>query len=216
MSVKKIDFSVLIPAYNTKPAELIEAVLSVLPCNQTIDQDYDVWVVDDGSTDIGTLAAMKFLQEGLKVKVITMPENRGTSAALNAGHEAIKTEYIAIMGSSDVSFKERFALQVSHLSVHPEIDVLGTNLFSFKESDKTRASIYQTSHKYITTLKERSEGWLTNHGTVIYKNQSVKDVGGYLLPGRYQDVDLWKRMALAGKKICTLADVTYAWRKANI
>ena len=50
----------------------------------------------------------------------------------------------------------------------------------------------------------------------MYKNQSVKDVGGYLLPGRYQDVDLWKRMALAEKKIRTLNVITYAWRKAGI
>ena len=50
----------------------------------------------------------------------------------------------------------------------------------------------------------------------MYKLSAVNDVGGYTLPGRYQDVDLWKRMALAGKKIRTLDVVTYAWRKANI
>ena len=65
-------------------------------------------------------------------------------------------------------------------------------------------------------MEERTEGWLTNHGTVMYKNQSVKDVGGYMLAGRCQDVDLWKRMYKAGYKIRTLEPITYAWRKAGV
>lgn len=214
--MKKIDFTVLIPVYNTKAAELIEAVFSVHPTYQDIDQDYSILIVDDGSTNKETLKALEFLKLQKGVSVYHKPENGGTSSALNKGHELIQTEYIAIMGSSDISTSNRFRLQVDHLLKNPDIDVLGTQLYSFKESDCTRKSIYQTSHKYETTLKERTEGWLTNHGTVMYKNQSVKDVGGYVLPGRYQDVDLWKRMSLAGKKIRTLDVVTYAWRKANI
>lgn len=214
--MKKIDFTVLIPVYNTKAAELIEAVFSVHPTYQDIDQDYSILIVDDGSTNKETLKALEFLKLQKAVSVYHKPENGGTSSALNKGHELIQTEYIAIMGSSDISTSNRFRLQVDHLLKNPDIDVLGTQLYSFKESDYTRKSIYQTSHKYETTLNERTEGWLTNHGTVLYKNQSVKDVGGYILPGRYQDVDLWKRMFLAGKKIRTLDVVTYAWRKANI
>lgn len=214
MSVK-IEFTVLIPVYNTKPHELIEAVFSVHPTNQTIEQDYKIVIVDDGSTDAGTLKALEFLKLA-GIIVYHKPENGGTSSALNLGHEKITTEWIAIMGSSDISKPERFDLQVKHLQDNPDIDVLGTNLFSFKESDHTRTPIWTSSHSYVETLEKRSEGWLTNHGTVMYKNQSVKDVGGYQLPGRYQDVDLWKRMFLAGKKIRTLAKVTYGWRKANI
>lgn len=214
--MKKIDFTVLIPVYNTKAAELIEAAFSVHPTNQSIKQDYKILIVDDGSTNQDTLKALDFLGLQHGINVYHKHENGGTSSALNKGHEIIETDYIAIMGSSDVSFPDRFKLQVEHLEKNPDIDVLGTQLFSFKESDYTRTPIYQTSHKYETTLKERTEGWLTNHGTVLYKNQSVKDVGGYILPGRYQDVDLWKRMALSGKKIRTLDVVTYAWRKANI
>lgn len=214
--MKKIDFTVLIPVYNTKASELIEAVFSVHPTYQDIDQDYSILIVDDGSTNKETLKALEFLKLQKGISVYHKPENGGTSSALNKGHELIQTEYTAIMGSSDISTPNRFRLQVEHLLDNTDIDVLGTQLYSFKESDYKRTPIYQTSHKYETTLNERTEGWLTNHGTVMYKNQSVKDVGGYILPGRYQDVDLWKRMFLAGKKIRTLDVVTYAWRKANI
>lgn len=211
--MKKIDFTVLIPVYNTPPEQLIECVYSLCPANQSIEQEYKIVIIDDGSCEIGTCDALEFLKRSLDVKVHHFPQNKGVSAALNKGHELIDTEYIALSGSSDISFTERFKIQTDHLLENPDIDVLGTNLFSFSNSDYNRKPIYTSTHAYETTLKERSEGWLTNHGTVIYKNQSVKDVGGYKIPGRSQDVDLWKRMAISGKKIRTLKQVLYAWRK---
>jgi len=211
--MKKIDFTVLIPVFNTKAAQLIEAAFSLHHENQSIDQEYDILIIDDGSTLYETQSALEFLKTYPNIKVHHMAKNGGTSAALNKGHKLIKTEWIAISGSSDISFKDRFKIQCDHLNDHPEIDVLGTNLFSFLDADPFRKPIYTSSHKYITTLQERTEGWLTNHGTVIYKNDSVKKVGGYQLPGRAQDVDLWKRMANSGMIIRTLPDVLYAWRK---
>lgn len=211
--MKKIDFTVLIPVYNTKAAELIEAVFSVHKSNQTIEQDYDIVLVDDGSSNVETCHALEFLRIALGVKIISMPKNMGTSAALNAGHDYIKTEYIALSGSSDISFPDRFKLQIEHLQEHPEIDVLGTNLFSFSDKDPYRTIKVKTQHAYIETLERRKEGWLVNHGTVIYKNAAVKSVGGYTKPGRAQDVDLWKRMLKAGKKLRTIKPVLYAWRR---
>jgi len=211
-----IDFTVLIPVYNTNPIDLIECVYSVHWTNQTIKQEYDIVLVDDGSDYVGTLNALEFIKQIKGVKVYRKEQNGGTSSALNLGHALIKTNWIAIQGSSDVSLPNRFELQVNHLKDNPDIDVLGTNLYSFRESDFQRLPIYKTTHKYITTLEERTEGWLTNHGTVMYKNQSVKDVGGYMLAGRCQDVDLWKRMYKAGYKIRTLEPITYAWRKAGV
>lgn len=216
-----IDFTVLIPVYNTNPIDLIECVYSVHWTNQTIKQEYDIVLVDDGSDYVGTLNALEFIKQIKGVKVYRKEQNGGTSSALNLGHALIKTNWIAIQGSSDVSLPNRFELQVNHLKDNPDIDVLGTNLYSFRESDFQRLPIYKTTHKYITTLEETTleeitEGWLTNHGTVMYKNQSIKDVGGYMLAGRRQDVDLWKRMYKAGYKIRTLEPITYAWRKAGV
>lgn len=211
-----INFTVLIPVYNTKAFDLIECVYSVYWTNQTLKRPYNIVIVNDGSNSPDTLEALDFLGQLQGVSIYNKDKNEGTSSALNVGHSIIETEWIAIQGSSDISFSNRFELQCKHLEENPNIDVLGTNLFSFRESDIKRVPIYKTSHKYITTLEERTEGWLTNHGTVMYKNKAVKDIGGYLLAGRGQDVDLWKRMALAGYNIRTLEPILYAWRKAGI
>lgn len=212
--MKKIDFTVLIPVFNTKPAELIESVFSVSKHNQTIDQDYKILIVDDFSDSKQTHMALEYLKKALDVKVIRLEENMGTSGALNRGHDEIETEWVALSGSSDISFKDRFKLQVEHLLENPNVDVLGTNLFSFNDYDPYRRETYRTKHAYTRTLRDSNYGWLTNHGTVFYKNQAVKDVGGYDLGFRRgQDTNLWYRMFKAGKKIHTLSNVSYAWRR---
>ena len=147
-----IDFTVLIPVYNTNPIDLIECVYSVHWTNQTIKQEYDIVLVDDGSDYVGTLNALEFIKQIKGVKVYRKEQNGGTSSALNLGHALIKTNWIAIQGSSDVSLSNRFELQVNHLKDNPDIDVLGTNLYSFRERDFQRLPIYKTTHKYPAPL----------------------------------------------------------------
>ena len=181
--------------------------------NQTIGK-IPIIVINDGSGNNDTEKALDIINTHGNIRIEYLPYNQGTSAALNKGHELIQTEWIAIMGSDDISHRERLERQFKHLKDHPEVDVLGTNLFSFYDDDFTRKPAFISSHRYTTTLQERTEGWLTNHGTVVYRNQAVKDVGGYdITKRRAQDVDLWTRMSNAGKRIHTLPEVLYAWRR---
>ena len=67
--MQKIDFTVLIPVYNTKAAELKEAAFSVHKSKQTINQEYDVLLIDDGSKNEDTLQALRELEliDGFRV-----------------------------------------------------------------------------------------------------------------------------------------------------
>lgn len=209
--MKKIDFTVLIPVFNTDPAHLYEAVRSVL--NQTIQQKFKIVIVDDGSTQLSTIKAVESLRSS-DIVIRRLDINAGTSVALNKGHDIIDSEYIAVMGSNDVAHRNRLITQVEFLQGQPGIDVIGTDLFSFNDNDIFRTPIWTSNHPEIPTLSNTKNGWLVNHGTVIYKNQAVKDVGGYNpTKRRAQDVDLWGRMASAGKKFYNVKQVLYAWRK---
>lgn len=204
-----IDFSVLIPVYNTQPEHLLESVTSVL--NQSINQKYNVILIDDGSTHKGTLIALQYLRSYHQIKVFTQPENLGTSAALNKGHELIESEYIAVQGSDDISHKDRFKFQCAFLEQNKTVDVLGSNLSCFFNDDIYRRRTFTSSHSPSPVA---GKGWQTNHGTVMYKNQSVKDVGGYDVKlRRCQDVDLWKRMLERKKIFRNINDNLYLWRR---
>ncbi len=210
-----LDFNVLIPVYNTKPHHLLEAVFSVI--NQKEVGNYKILLVDDCSQDIDTLKMLEFLHQNKRgfceCHVHHLNENGGTSEALNVGHNVLSSEYIAIMGSDDISSPDRFLKQTTYLKNNPQVDVLGTQLYGFYDDDICRNAFFTTRHPASPTLANTKDNWLVNHGTVMYKNEKVKAAGGYdLQKRRAQDVDLWGRMA-PNNKFANLISVCYAWRR---
>lgn len=203
-----LDFTVLIPVFNTKPAHLQECMQSVLKQTLTAPQ---ILIVDDGSTNLDTVRALEEYARNPIVKVHTLDQNRGVSHAMNVGHGLINTEYVALMGSDDISIPTRFERQATFLSKRPTIDVLGTQIIAFYDHDVKRKPIYKSKH---TPRPIAGKGWQTNHGTVMYKNQAVKDVGGYNVDmRRAQDIDMFNRMMAAGKKFMNIYEHLYLWRR---
>jgi len=88
-------FSVVINNYNYAKylGKAIESVLA-----QTL-QDFELIVVDDGSTDSSRDLILSFSDERI-VKVFK--ENGGQASALNAGFEKARGEYVAFMDSDDL------------------------------------------------------------------------------------------------------------------
>jgi len=103
-------FSVIIPAYNRLPY-LMEALDSV---RQQIFTDYELIVVDDGSTDGTEIAILEMLNIGKsehKLKYLCQ-ENAGPGAARNFGARNAKGEYLAFLDSDDLWFP--WTLEVCH------------------------------------------------------------------------------------------------------
>ena len=88
-----IEFTVLMPVFNTNPAHLNEAVLSVV--NQSVKPN-KILIVDDGSTKTDTMYELDKLQRSHDIiQVKELDRNYGTSHALNVGHGMIETEWIS-------------------------------------------------------------------------------------------------------------------------
>jgi hypothetical protein len=87
--------SVVIPVLN-RPLAVRQAIDSVLA--QTV-QDFELIVVDDGSTDATpeTLASLS----DPRIRVIRHPQRRGGSAARNTGIRAARADYVAFLDSDD-------------------------------------------------------------------------------------------------------------------
>ena len=88
--------SVIIPVYNVKPY-LERCVRSVL--NQTY-KDFEIILVDDGSTDGSRDLCDHFASSDQRIQVIHQ-ENQGLSGARNTGIRQAKGEYIIFMDSDD-------------------------------------------------------------------------------------------------------------------
>lgn len=88
-------------------------------------QDYANWelvLVDDGSTDASTEIAKRAAAEDPRVRWMDHPghENRGKNASRNAGIERAGGSYITFLDGDDVFLPETLARQVEFLELHPE------------------------------------------------------------------------------------------------
>jgi glycosyltransferase involved in cell wall biosynthesis len=114
--------SVIIPTYNM--ARFVgDAVGSVLA--QTFE-DFEVIVVDDGSTDNTREIVAGFVDPRVRY---VYQDNQERSAARNAGIRLARGEYIAFLDADDVWLPEKLALQVYLLETRPEVGLVYTGAY---------------------------------------------------------------------------------------
>jgi len=117
--------SVIIPTYNYGHY-IEEAIDSVLA--QTY-KDYEIIVVDDGSTDNTEEVVSKY---GPKIKYIYQ-ENQGLSAARNTGIKKSNGEYIAILDSDDLWFPWKLEKQMKLFEANSVLGLVYSDGFAFSE-----------------------------------------------------------------------------------
>lgn len=105
--------SVVIPAYN-RAATIGAAIASVL--RQTFS-DFELVVVDDGSTD-GTLAAARAVTDP-RLRVVAAPRNMGAAGARNLGVTESRGTWIAFQDSDDEWLPEKLEKQMARLAIPP-------------------------------------------------------------------------------------------------
>ncbi|MDD2425860.1 MAG: glycosyltransferase [Bacteroidales bacterium] len=137
MSIPKV--SVIIPAYNTAPY-LVEAVDSVL--NQTL-KNFEVIIVDDGSTDNTLEIIQNYAQKDSRIKYYHQ-KNQGQSVARNLAMSASRGEYIYFMDSDDILVRN--ALEYCYKTASEN----GLDLVTFDAESFSESGTYSVSGiKYI-------------------------------------------------------------------
>lgn len=89
-------FSIIIPVYNVAPY-LRECLDSVIRQTYT---DYEVICINDGSTDESLSILQEYRSRYPQIQLISQ-ENKGLSAARNAGIKVAKGDYIILLDSDD-------------------------------------------------------------------------------------------------------------------
>lgn len=99
--------------------------------SQTL-RDWELIVIDDGSSDKGAIIVEGFSDE--RIRVVRESSSAGLAARLNQAVALSRAEFIARMDADDISFPERLSRQVAYLRDHPELDLLGCGAVVFRSS----------------------------------------------------------------------------------
>jgi glycosyltransferase involved in cell wall biosynthesis len=186
--------SVIIPSYNR--AKLVpETIKSVL--NQTF-QDFEIIVVDDGSTDNTYKTVSSF-----PVKYIKQ-ENQGLPNARNTGIRAAQGKYIAILDSDDCFFENSLEKRVEVMEKYPRVALVYSQILTMDENSQVTGMTYPPFKKsYLRDGRRELHDLLyVNHipaSTVMIRRSSLDQVGLFnptFIHGQ-EDLEMWVRLCAA-------------------
>ena len=123
--------SIIVPFYNLG-RYLPETLKSIREQTYT---DYEVIVVDDGSTESASIAVLELL-EGSSIRLVRKP-NGGLSSARNAGVAAARGKWVLPLDADDLIAPTFLEKTVSVLERHPELGFV-TALSSYFEKDPAK------------------------------------------------------------------------------
>jgi glycosyltransferase involved in cell wall biosynthesis len=186
--------SIVMPVWNGEKylSATIESILA-----QTF-KDFELIVVDDGSTD-GTLKILKTCLDP-RLRVFQL-EHGGIVKALNHGLAQARSEWIARQDADDISLPARLEIQWQSIRQNPKAVLCHTDVEYINETNVLvgRARIPRT--RSFTALKLCFQCPIV-HTTVMFKKEIALAVGGYLPEERHaEDFSLWGRLLERGEFI---------------
>lgn len=113
--------SVVMPVYNG--ARFIRPTLESILA-QTLG-DFECIISDDGSTDGTKEILAEYAAKDPRFKIHLL-QHAGKVTAFNNGFHHARGEFIAIHCADDISFPERFAVEIEYLKNHPAVAAVGT------------------------------------------------------------------------------------------
>ena len=179
--------SVIIPTYNRWPM-LGEAVESVLA--QTAG-DYELIVVDDGSTDE---TRCRLADYGSRLTVLTQ-RRRGVSAARNLGASRASGGYLAFLDSDDLWHPKKLQRQLDFMERSPEVEICQTDEIWIRNG--VRVNPRRRHRKPSGDIFRASlELCLVSPSAVMMRRELFERLGGFdeSLPV-CEDYDLWLRIS---------------------
>jgi len=205
--------SILVPAYNE--GRVLERALTSL--SQIDYPEYEVIVIDDGSTDETLSLASQW--EGRRgtgeFRVITKP-NGGKARALNAGISCAKYPLVFCM-DADSYIEPSTLLRAARHFEDPAVGAVAGNV---KVENRRSMITRLQALEYIEGLNmpRRAQGFVAAVNIVpgpvgMFRREALDEIGGYDADTYAEDADLTLKMLEAGWRI-EYEDTAIAWSEA--
>ena len=185
--------SIVIPLYN-KESSILKTIQSVISQTYT---DYELIVVNDGSTDNGTKIVENY--PDTRINLINK-ENGGVCSARNRGIQEAKGEYIALLDADDLWDIKYLEEQVRMIHDFPEAAMWSINYAETRNGEIVRRvptglpDGYRGYVEHYFEMPERVSD-LFHPSSTIVKKEVFDKVGLFDERIKYaEDSDLWFRI----------------------
>lgn len=179
------EVTIVMPAYNAE-AYIGETIDSLL---QQSFSNFELLVIDDGSTDATADRVKPFLKDG-RVRYIAQA-NQGPSSARNVGIRMARGKYITCMDADDLSSAERLEKQLAFLNENPDVGVCGTWA-------RTMGAQVRDMCPPIEDRAIRAQMLFDNcfiHSSVMMRAAILEQVDPVYRAMLAEDYDLWDRLS---------------------
>jgi len=176
--------SIGIPFYNSEKF-LRDAIRSIFA--QTY-RDWELILVDDGSTD-GSLSIANSVKDQ-RVRVFSDGKHRGLIERLNQIISVSNGIYIARMDADDLMHPRRIELEERYLRAHPEVDVVGTAMYSLA-GDYSVIGKRSAEPDFNSPAPAKVKGFI--HVSIMAKKQWFVSHSYDTRFVRAEDQELWAR-----------------------
>lgn len=207
-------FSVVLPVYNSAPT-IRTSVESIL--NQTLG-DFEIVIVDDGSTDATPKILAGFDDPRIRLLHQT---NNGVSAARNRGIENSRFPFICFLDADDIWYVDHLATLAEMIRTYPNEVMFATchgilmNNGSYVDPnsvlDGIKDDMFMVNNMFRVIGPE-----ILNTNSICIASSAFEATGMFEVGATVgEDTDMWFRMAayynlVLSKKVTTLYRRTYS------
>ena len=205
--------SVIVPVYNVEPY-LSEAIESII---QQTYKNLEIILVDDGSTDGSGEICDRYAIIDSRIKVIRQ-QNKGLSAARNAGLDNCKGDIIAFLDSDDAYCRN--AISVMYHEMHrTDADIVECEYASYPAGSRLSPKNIEKNHKLFpndikhegvydrrSALRLKVDDYIANNvWSKLYKKEIWKGIRFH--EGRnYEDLDIIMSLIIKADKVALIQD----------
>ena len=183
----------IIPTYN-RASLITSAIKSVI--YQTY-QDYEIIVIDDGSTDDTPEVLAAYCN---KLQYVRLPHSGNPATARNAGLSIAVGEYVAFLDSDDEWLPNKLERQVQILNSNPEIGLICSNALVRNHGREELGNLYLHPDQGFSgsVLPKLLEQNFIIASSAVIRRDILEKTGSFCELSELiaiEDYDLWLRIA---------------------
>lgn len=196
------EVSIILPAYN-EGHRLSEVVREAIDTLEEMADEWEIIIVDDGSTDLTPQVAKSLAESDERIKYVRLDKNVGKGFALKKGFELSKGELVAFL-DADMDLNPRQLKYYAEIMEREGVDaVIGSKRHPFSKVNyplkrKVLSNVYFLLVKALFNLNVKD----TQVGLKLFKRRVLEEVMPKIQVKRYAlDVEILANAVRRGYKV---------------